>query len=212
MTELRNGKKILITPLSEDDIKDLHIGDVIYLDGRLVTGRDSVHARVVDEGLDMPVDIHDGALLHAGPIVKAHESADGESRYEIISIGPTTSMRMERFEYDFISKTGVRLIIGKGGMKEKTAAACRESGAIHCVFPAGNAVVAACCVKEIESVHWLDLGMPEAVWSCRVREFGPLIVSIDTEGRNLFEEKKQEYNKRKDAQISNIARQVNYIK
>ena len=212
MTEIRNGKKILITPLSAEDIRDLCIGDVVYLDGRLVTGRDSVHARVVDEGHEMPVDIRGGALLHAGPIVKEHRDESGGTHYEIISVGPTTSMRMERFEYDFIRETGVRVIIGKGGMKERTAAVCRELGAVHCVFPAGNAVVAACCVEETEGVDWLDLGSPEAVWRCRVSEFGPLIVSIDSEGRNLFEEKKLDYNERKEEQIAVIEKRVNYIK
>ena len=99
-------------------------------------------------------------------------------------------MRMEKFEYEFVKESGVRVIIGKGGMKENTERACKEFGAIHCVFPAGNAVVAATEVEEIVDAQWRDLGMPETLWHCRVKEFGPLIVSIDTEGRNLFEENK----------------------
>lgn len=208
MTEIRDGKKVLITPLTADDIKDIHIGDVIFLDGHLVTGRDAVHGRVLEEGLDMPVDVRDGAILHAGPIVKDH----GDGRYEMVSVGPTTSMRMERFEYDYIKETGVRLIVGKGGMGSRTSDGCKDFGAIHCIFPAGNAVMAAKCVEEIESADWLDLGMPEAVWNCRVKEFGPLIVSIDAQGRNLIEEKKVEYNKRKDEQIEKISAKVHYIK
>ena len=208
MTEIRDGKKVLITPVSAEDIRDIHAGDIIWLDGHIATGRDSVHARVVDEGLEMPVDIRDGALLHAGPIVR--ERSDGS--YEMISVGPTTSMRMERFERDFIKKTGVRVIVGKGGMKDDTSEGCKEYGAIHCVFPAGNAVLAACCVEEIESVDWLDLGMPEAVWNCRVKEFGPLIVSIDTNGRNYFEEKKAVYNERKEKEIKKISSHVRYMK
>lgn len=207
MLEVRDGKKVLITPVSAEDLNDIHAGDIIYLDGHIATGRDSVHARVVDEGLRMPVDIRGGALLHAGPIVRKRDKGS----YEMISVGPTTSMRMERFEYEFIKATGVRVIIGKGGMKENTEAGCCEFGAIHCVFPAGNAVVAACRVEEIESVDWLDLGMPEAVWNCRVREFGPLIVSIDTHGRNFFEQKKVEYNRIKDEQIARISELVHFI-
>ena len=130
----------------------------------------------------------------------------------MISVGPTTSMRMERFEYEFIRETGVRIIIGKGGMKERTTEGCREFGAVHCVIPAGNAVMAAVCVEEIVQADWLDLGMPEALWSCRVREFGPLIVSIDSHGRNLFEEKREEYNRRKDEQIEIISQKVHFMK
>ncbi|MBQ9075542.1 MAG: L(+)-tartrate dehydratase subunit beta [Mogibacterium sp.] len=208
MTEIRNGRKVLTTPVSAEDIAALHVGDVFYLDGEMVTGRDSVHGRVVDEGLEMPIDIRGKAIMHAGPIIRKRE--DGS--YEMISVGPTTSMRMERFEYEFIRETGVRIIIGKGGMKEKTAAGCKEFGAIHCVLPAGNAVVGAVCVEEITGVEWLDLGMPEACWHCRIREFGPLIVTIDTDGRNYFEEKKVEYNRRKDEQAEIIKKQVHFMK
>lgn len=208
MTEIRNGRKVLITPVSEEDIASLRIGDVFYLDGELATGRDSVHERAVYEGVPMPVDIRDKVLMHAGPIVRPHD--DGS--YEMISAGPTTSMRMERFEYDFIEKTGVRIIIGKGGMKEKTSAACKEFGAIHCVMPAGNAVVGAACVEEILGGYWLDLGMPEACWHCKVKELGPLIVTIDTQGSNYFEEKKVEYNRRRDEQVEKISKQVHFMK
>lgn len=208
MTEMREGRRVLTTPISSADISSLHVGDVFYLDGEFVTGRDSVHERCLHDDLPMPVDIRGKVLMHAGPIVRPHE----DGTYEMISIGPTTSMRMERFEYDFIRKTGVRIIIGKGGMKEKTSAACKEFGAIHCVMPAGNAVVGAACVEEILGGHWLDLGMPEAVWHCRIREFGPLIVTIDTEGRNYFEEQKVEYNKRREAVLEEISKQVHFMK
>ena len=98
------------------------------------------------------------------------------------------------------------------GMKENTQRACKEFGAIHCVFPVGNAVVVAVEVEEIVKAEWRDLGMPETLWNCRVKEFGPLIVSIDSEGRNYFEEKKVEYNQRKDEQVAEICKQVGFIK
>ena len=113
---------------------------------------------------------------------------------------------------EYAKDTGVRVIIGKGGMKENTERACKEFGAIHCVFPAGNAVVAATEVEEIVRAEWRDLGMPETLWNCRVKEFGPLIVSIDPEGNNFFEQQKVEYNKRKDEQIEKISAQVGFIK
>ena len=121
-------------------------------------------------------------------------------------------MRMEKFDYEFTKQTGVRVIVGKGGMKKNTERACSEFGAIHCVFPAGNAVVAAVEVKEIVEAQWRDLGMPETLRHCHVEEFGPLIVSIDSYGRNYFEEKKVEYNRRKDEQVDLISKQVGFIK
>ena len=104
------------------------------------------------------------------------------------------------------------MIVGKGGMKTNTERACKDFGAIHCVFPAGNAVVAATEVQEIVEAQWKDLGMPETLWHCHVKEFGPLIVSIDAEGRNYFEEKKVEYNQKKDEQYEIISKQVGFIK
>ena len=106
----------------------------------------------------------------------------------------------------------VEIIVGKGGMGVNTEAGCRENKALHCVFPAGCAVVAATCVEEIEAVHWLDLGMPEALWVSRVKEFGPLIVSIDAEGNNIFEQNKVEFNKRKEAAIQSLYPKVKFIK
>ena len=203
-------KKILKTPITNEDLKDIKIGDIVYLDGYLVTCRDVAHRRLIEQGRKLPVDLDGLAIFHAGPIVRRKEGT--EDKFEMVSIGPTTSMRMEKFEYEFVKETGVRVIIGKGGMKENTERACKEFGAIHCVFPAGNAVVAATEVEEIVRAEWRDLGMPETLWNCRVKEFGPLIVSIDANGDNLFEERKVEYNKKKDAATEEICKHVSFIK
>ena len=203
-------KKILNTPVSDEDLKDIKIGDVIYLNGHIITCRDVAHRRLIELGRELPVDLKGGAIFHAGPIVRKIEGTD--DKYEMISIGPTTSIRMEKFEKEFIEQTGVKIIVGKGGMGVNTEAGCRENKALHCVFPAGCAVVAATCVEEIEAVHWLDLGMPEALWVSRVKEFGPLIVSIDAEGNNIFEQNKVEFNKRKVAAIESLYPKVKFIK
>ena len=202
------SKKIVTTPIAPEDLADIKIGDVIYLTGHIVTCRDVPHRRVVDEGRELPLDIAGGAILHAGPIIRK----TGEKSFEMVSVGPTTSMRMEKFEREFIAKTGVRLIVGKGGMGEGTMSGCKEFGAIHCVFPAGCAVVAATQVEEIESADWMELGMPETLWKCRVKEFGPLIVSIDAHGNNLFERNKVKFNEKKDAALAEILPQVEFIK
>ncbi len=209
MVEMKDGKKILTTPISAEDLADIKAGDIIYLNGSMTTCRDVAHRRLVEEGRELPVDVRNNAIFHAGPIIRPLEN----DKFEMVSVGPTTSMRMEKFEYEFVKETGVRVIIGgKGGMKENTERACKEFGAIHCVFPAGNAVVAATEVEEIVAAEWRDLGMPETLWNCRVKEFGPLIVSIDTKGNNLFEKNKIEFNKRKDEQIEKISKQVGFIK
>nr|WP_315112482.1 L(+)-tartrate dehydratase subunit beta [uncultured Campylobacter sp.] len=202
------SKKILTTPIAPEDLADIKIGDVIYLSGHIVTCRDVPHRRVVEEGRELPLDIRGGAILHAGPIIRK----TGEKSFEMVSVGPTTSMRMEKFEREFIAKTGVRLIVGKGGMGEGTMSGCKEFGAIHCVFPAGCAVVAATQVEQIESADWTELGMPETLWKCRVKEFGPLIVSIDAHGNNLFEQNKVKFNEKKDAALAEILPQVGFIK
>lgn len=202
------SKRILTTPISLEDIQDLKAGDIVYLTGRMVTCRDVAHRRVIEEGRELPVNIKDMSILHAGPIVRENE----DGTYEMVSVGPTTSMRMEKFEKEFIKETGVRVIIGKGGMGEGTRQGCMEYGAIHVVIPAGNAVWAADRVEKIVDAQWKDLGMPETLWVCDVNKFGPLIVSIDTQGNNIFEQNKVDYNKRKDEVYEEIIPHVSYIK
>lgn len=208
MVEIKNGKKILITPISEEDLKDIKIGDIVYLTGSLTTCRDVAHRRLVEGHRELPVDVRNNAIFHAGPIIRPLEN----DKFEMVSIGPTTSMRMEKFEKEFVEQTGVKVIIGKGGMGPNTEYACKNYKAIHCVFPAGNAVVVATEVEEIVKAEWRDLGMPETLWNCRVKEFGPLIVSIDTQGNNLFEKNKIIFNERKDKALEDIYKEVSFIK
>lgn len=202
------NKRILTTPIRDEDIADLNVGDVVYLTGHIVTCRDVAHRRLIELKRELPVDIRGGAIFHAGPIVRRKE--DGS--FEMVSIGPTTSMRMEKFERAFIEETGVKLIVGKGGMGPETEAGCKEYKAVHAIFPGGCAVLAATQVEEIENAEWQDLGMPETLWVNRVREFGPLIISIDTKGKNLIEQNKAQFNARKGAIVDRINSQVSFIK
>ena len=200
-------KKILTTPIKDEDLESLNVGDVVYLTGQLVTCRDVAHRRLIELGRELPVDLQGGAIFHAGPIVRQKE--DGE--YEMVSIGPTTSMRMEKFEKDFIRQTGVKLVVGKGGMGAETAAGCVENKAVHAIFPGGCAVLAATKVEKIEGAEWKDLGMPETLWINKVNEFGPLIISIDTRGNNLIEQNKARFNERKKPILEKINAQVRFI-
>jgi len=200
-------KKVLTTPIRDEDLKDLNVGDVVYLTGRLVTCRDVAHRRLIEQGRELPVNLEGGAILHAGPIVRKKDEG-----FEMVSIGPTTSMRMEKFEREFIKQTGVKLIVGKGGMGPETAAGCEEHVAVHAIFPGGCAVLAATQVEEIEGAEWQDLGMPETLWINRVKEFGPLIISIDTKGNNLIQENKATFNERKKPILEKISKQLSFIK
>ena len=104
MVEVKDGKKILTTPISAEDLKGIKIGDIIYLNGSMTTCRDVAHRRLVEEGRELPVDVRNNAIFHAGPIIRPLEN----DKFEMVSVGPTTSMRMEKFEYEFVKETGVR--------------------------------------------------------------------------------------------------------
>lgn len=201
-------KKILKTPIKDEDLESLNIGDIVYLSGYLVTCRDVAHRRLIEQKRKLPVNLEGGAIFHAGPIVR--ELADG--KHEIVSIGPTTSMRMEKFEKEFIKQTGVKLIVGKGGMGPETVEGCQQHKAVHAVFPGGCAVLAATMVEKIEGAEWMDLGMPETLWITQVKDFGPLIISIDTKGNNVFEKNKIEFNKRKVPVLERIKKELSFIK
>lgn len=184
----------LTTPLRDEDIRDIRIGDIVYLSGTLVTGRDDVYRRVVHQNMECPVDFNGGAIFHAGPIIR-----EEPGKNTMISVGPTSSIRMEDDSADFIRMTGLKMMVGKGGMGENAASACKEYKCIHCLCVGGCAVSAASHVEDIPAVYWRELGMPEALWVLKVNEFGPLIVTIDTEGNNLFADNKTHYANRREA-------------
>lgn len=176
----------LRTPLSEEDIRKLRVGDIVYLSGIIYTARDAAHRRMLEylkEGKPLPFDLRGSAIYHCGPVVLKKDE-----QWIVVAGGPTTSTRMELYEYDVIEKLGVRMVIGKGGMGSRTAEACKKFGAVYVTFTGGAGVLAAQAIKRVIDVYWLDLGIPEAVWVLEVEDFGPLIVAIDSTGRNLTEE------------------------
>jgi len=187
----------LKTPISEADIRKLRVNDVIYISGTIFTARDQAHRRALElqkEGKKPPIDMTGLAVFHCGPIVKK----EGD-KWIVVAAGPTTSTRMDLFEDEFIKNFKVKVVIGKGGMGKKTTEAMKQYGAVYGAFTGGAAVLAAKAVKNVKSVEWFDLGMPEAMWILEVEDFGPLIVAIDAHGNNLFEDvqKKVEESKQK---------------
>ena len=186
----------LRTPLTDDIIEELRVGDVVYLSGTVVTARDEAHElalEILRSGGTLPIDLRGLALYHCGPV--AVKQPDGS--WKIVAAGPTTSMRMEPVEAEFIERTGVKMIIGKGGMGEKTTEAMRKFKAAYAVFTGGAGALAAEAIKSVKAVYWLDrLGMAEAMWVFEVEEFGPLIVAIDAHGNNFYASKLAEVAKR----------------
>jgi fumarate hydratase subunit beta len=175
----------LNTPISEQDTRKLKVNDTIYITGTLVTARDSAHKRALDlqkNGKQLPLDMEGLAVFHCGPIAKKENS-----KWTVVAAGPTTSSRMEPFEADFIKNFKVRVVVGKGGMGQKTVDAMKNYGAVYGAFTGGAAVLAAKAIKKVKAVEWLDLGMPEALWILEVENFGPITVAIDSHGNNLFQ-------------------------
>jgi fumarate hydratase subunit beta len=174
----------LKTPLSEKDVRALKVGDMVTIDGTIITGRDEVHIRALEharEGRKLPLDLNGAVIFHAGPIMKK----DG-GKWKVIAAGPTTSSRMNSMEPEFIERFNVRAIIGKGGMSQPTVDAMTKFGCVYLAFTGGAAVQGAEGIADVRGVEWLDLGMPEAMWILEVKSFGPLTVAIDTNGDSLY--------------------------
>lgn len=187
----------LKTPITEQDVRKLNVNDVIYITGTMITARDAAHRRALEihnERKKLPLDLQGLAVFHCGPIVKKEDD-----KWIIVAAGPTTSTRMDIFEDEFIKNFKVRVVIGKGGMGKRTTDAMKKYGAVYGAFTGGAAVLAAKAVKNVKSVEWYDLGMPEAMWVMEVEDFGPLTVAIDSHGNNLFQNvmKKVEQSKQK---------------
>ncbi len=165
------AERHLRLPVSEEDVRGLSAGETVHLTGPLFTARDEAHMRALEyrsEGRELPVRFLDGALYHCGPIVKK----EGEG-WRLVAAGPTTSSRMNALEPRFLEEIGARLIIGKGGMSRAVLEALGRHGAAYLAFTGGAAVLAARRVKRVAAVHWLDLGMPEAIWVLEAEGTGP---------------------------------------
>jgi L(+)-tartrate dehydratase beta subunit len=167
------------TPLSESDVRQLRIGDSVLLDGVIFGVRDGNLIRVFDKKVAPPCDWKGAALLHTAPNVK---KVDG--KYVPVCIGTTTSMRMDRFTEGLLRDYGVRAILGKGGMSQRTAELMKQYGAVYLSVTGGAAAMETLQIEEIENVFWEDL-MPECIWQIRFKGMGPLTVGIDSHGGNL---------------------------
>src|SRR3954454_885360 len=172
------GREVILTPpLTEAQMRELKVGDVVLINCDMYTGRDNVHAYLMKN--PPPVDLHGAALYHCGPVMLK----EGD-RWSVKAAGPTTSIREEPYQADVIRKYGVRAVIGKGGMGPKTLAALKEFGAVYLNRIGGAAQYYARTMKEVVGVDLLEFGIPEAMWHIRVNNF-VAIVTMDAHGTSL---------------------------
>jgi fumarate hydratase class I len=174
----RTGREVTLrTPLSEADVRSLQVGDVVLVSGRVLTGRDAVHAYLAKH--DAPVDMRGSVLYHCGPVVV--KSGD---TWRVTAAGPTTSIREEPYQAEIIKRFGVRAVIGKGGMGAKTLAALKEHGCVYLNAIGGAAQFYARTIERVDGVSLLEFGTPEAMWHLTVADF-PAIVTMDAHGASL---------------------------
>jgi len=168
---------VLTTPISEEQIRSLKVGDVVLLNGVMHTGRDAMHHYLLTH--DSPVDLKGAALYHCGPV-----ALQKDGKWFMNAAGPTTSSREEPYQADIIKKFGLRAVIGKGGMGAKTLAALKENGAVYLNAIGGAAQYYSRCITEVTGVDFLEFGTPEAMWHIKVKDF-PAIVTMDAHGNSL---------------------------
>jgi len=172
-------------PLAEQDVRALKVGDVVLISGVMVTGRDAAHAWLTKEHRDSVSDILDGTIIyHCGPVVRQ----DSSGEYSFVAAGPTTSAREEPYQADVMRDYGVRAVIGKGGMGEKTLAGLKEHGGVYLHAVGGAASSIAQSVVKVHDVKMLkEFGVPEAMWVVEVNDF-KAVVTMDSYGSSLHKE------------------------
>jgi len=186
----------LTTPISDEEIRALRVGDSAFLNGIIVTGRDAAHKFMIENFIRKPASaeeadlyanlqelLNGGVIYHCGPVVKKHD----DGTYSFVAAGPTTSIREEVYQPDVIAHFNLKGVIGKGGMGSNTLAACGEQPAVYFHAIGGAATLIAQSVKEVVGVYKLDFGVPEAMWVIRVEDF-PVVVTMDSHGGSLHEQ------------------------
>jgi len=173
----------LKTPIPEQDIRNLRVGDIVAITGKIFTARDAIHHGLATGKFTLPVDWQGGVVYHCGPVVVKEGG-----NWVVKAAGPTTSIREEPYEHDIIKKFGIRAIIGKGGMGEKTSKACAEYGCAYIHAIGGAAQVLAQRIIRVSNVYFLEeVGAPEAIWEFEVEGFTG-VVTMDATGASLHRE------------------------
>ena len=185
------AERKLTFPTTEDEIRKLHAGDLVTVDGHIIGIRDRSHIRIFDEGVEPPFDLSGAFLLHTAPGVRKL----GPGKYEPVSIGTTTSARMVRFTEPLGREYDVRAIAGKGGLPDEAIEPMAKYGMVYFALVGGAAALETTQIEEIEEVAWEEL-MPECLWRFRVKDFGPLWVGIDSHGKSMYHDVQEQAHKR----------------
>ena len=175
------AEHILAPPLNEADVRKLTLEDTALINGTVFGIRDATQIRIFDEGIQPPVDLSGSVCLHTAPGVRKLPNG----KYEKLSVGTTTSTRMDRFVPGLLERYRVRVIVGKGGLLQTSVDAMQKFGGVYLAIVGGAAALETMQIEEIEDVWWEDL-MPECLWKFRVKNFGPLVVAIDSLGNSLY--------------------------
>ena len=180
----------LPTPVSEADIRKLKVNDTVTLQQTLFGIRDATQIHLFDRGRKTKFDLRGHAVIHTAPNVrKVPVSPEFPAGYQPICIGTTTSDRMERFTEPLMNKYGVRMIVGKGGLRESSAAAFTKHGGVYLAIIGGTAALETTWIDQIEDVDLDDLN-PESLWKFKINQFGPLLVAMDSHGGSIYQDVK----------------------
>ena len=194
----------LTTPVSEEQIRKLRVNDTVTLHGTLFGIRDATQIHMFDRGRTTRFDLNGHAVIHTAPNVrKVEKSGEFPAGYAPVCIGTTTSDRMERFTRPLMTQNGVRIIIGKGGMREGSLQAFGELGGAYLAIVGGTAALETTWIDQIEDVDLDDLN-PESLWKFRIGNFGPLLVAMDSHGGSLYTEVKQDVEARRAQVLASL--------
>ncbi len=194
----------LTTPVTEAQMRGLRVNDTVTLHGTLFGIRDATQIHMFDRARRTKFDLQGHAVIHTAPNVKkVPPSPEHPAGYAPVCIGTTTSDRMERFTGPLMTREGVRIIIGKGGMREGTLKAFAEIGGIYLAIIGGTAALETTWIEQIEDVDMDDLN-PESLWKFRIKGFGPLLVAMDSHGGSLYETVNQDAAGRRAAALAGL--------
>ncbi|MDR3098295.1 MAG: fumarate hydratase C-terminal domain-containing protein [Paraburkholderia sp.] len=175
-------------PVDESQIRQLRVNDTVTLHRTLFGIRDATQIHLFDKGRTTEFDLRGQAVIHTAPNVrKVARSAEFPAGYQPVCIGTTTSDRMERFTRPLMEQYGVRIVVGKGGLREASKAAFQDLGGVYLAIIGGTAALETTWIEQIEAVDLDDLN-PESLWKFRIKGFGPLLVAMDSHGGSLYDE------------------------
>jgi L(+)-tartrate dehydratase beta subunit len=194
----------LTPPITEAQARALRVNDTVTLNGTLFGIRDATQIHMFDRGRKTRLDLAGHAVIHTAPNVKKVARSDAApSGYAPVCVGTTTSDRMERFTRPLMTQNGVRLVIGKGGLRDGSLAAFGELGGAYLAIIGGAAALETTWIEAIEDVDLDDLN-PESLWKFRVKGFGPLVVAMDSHGGSLYAQVKSDAALRRSAALASL--------